>query len=260
MNTRSYRRITVSEASMLLQEQSATLLDCRHPGDFRKGHIKGAAALGDYNAQEYIHELPKQQPLLIYCYRGNASQVYAQLFIDFGFQQVYSLDGGYEAWCGVHGSVVGQLSEELQLWLAKQGFPVDEVHACTRDGVTPLMRAAGEGNAELVADLLAAGADPNRCNHDGNQALWLACVSEDLVTVDLLVAAGANIDHQNQNGATCLMYAASAGKTSVVEHLLELGADRSLLSLDDFSALDMAANRECLDLLRAPRKQKINQI
>ncbi len=41
---------------------------------------------------------PKDRPVLIYCYHGNASQVRAQTFADFRFKKVYSLDGGYESW------------------------------------------------------------------------------------------------------------------------------------------------------------------
>ena len=41
---------------------------------------------------------PKDAPVLIYCYHGNASQEFAQIFSDFRFREVYSLDGGYEAW------------------------------------------------------------------------------------------------------------------------------------------------------------------
>lgn len=59
------------------------------------------------------------------------------------------------------------------------------------------------------------------------------------------------------NGATCLMYAASSGKTEVLIRLLAGGASLDLTSLDDFSALDMAANIECLQLLsNAARRQR----
>ncbi|MBO0752428.1 MAG: hypothetical protein J2P53_09965, partial [Bradyrhizobiaceae bacterium] len=40
----------------------------------------------------------KTAPILIYCYRGNASQEYAKILCDFGFEDVLSLDGGFEAW------------------------------------------------------------------------------------------------------------------------------------------------------------------
>ena len=36
--------------------------------------------------------------LLIYCYHGHTSQHLAEFFSDFGFKDVYSLEGGYEAW------------------------------------------------------------------------------------------------------------------------------------------------------------------
>ena len=257
MNTRSFQRIDVHKARELLYKQDTVLLDCRHPSDFQAGHIVGASLLGDYNADDYVLNVAKDRPVLIYCYHGNASQMRAQFFADFGFAEVYSLDGGYEAWRQVHAPANRQLTEALQCWLTLQGFPGADIHARTRDGVTPLVRAAGEGDPERVAELLAAGADPHQRNIDGNQALWFACVSENLDTLDLLVAVGANLNHQNDNGATCLMYAASAGKTTVVERLLAFGADRSLLSLDDFTALDMVANLECLNMLReTPRRIK----
>ncbi|MHB8980354.1 MAG: rhodanese-like domain-containing protein [Acidithiobacillus ferrooxidans] len=257
MNTRSFHRIDVHKARELLQRPDTVLLDCRHPSDFRAGHIAGASPLGDYNADDHVLNIAKHRPVLIYCYHGNASQMRAQLFADFGFAEVYSLDGGYEAWRKVHTPANPQLTEALQCWLMAQEFPAADIHARTRDGVTPLMRAAGEGDPARVAELLAAGADPHQRNNDGNQALWFACVSENLDILDLLVAVGAHLNHQNDNGATCLMYAASAGKTAVVERLLAFGADRSLLSLDDFTALDMAANLECLNLLReTPRRIK----
>lgn len=47
------------------------------------------------------------------------------------------------------------------------------------------------------------------------------------------------------------------GKPGVIATLLELGANPRLLSQDDFSALDMAASRECLQLLRAAARKEV---
>ncbi len=251
MNPRSdFARIDVLIAKKMMENPDLLLLDCRHSSDYRLEHIDGAEPLGDYNIERFLLETPRQTPVLIYCYHGNSSQVRAQTFVDFGFATVYSMDGGYEAWKNHFGQHRKSLNEALRCWLKTHGFSGEGVDEANGDGVTPLMRAAADGDLETVSGLLLAGADPHRCNRDGNQALWYACISGNQQILDLLVAVGMDVDHQNDNGATCLMYAASAGKTGAVGHLLCLGADRSLRSLDDFTALDMAANLDCLNLLR----------
>jgi len=47
-----------------------------------------------------------------------------------------------------------------------------------------------------------------------------------------------------------LIYASSSGKHAVVNQLLQAGANPLLSTQDDFSALDLAANRECLRLMK----------
>lgn len=146
------------------------------------------------------------------------------------------------------------LSETLQLFLVAQGFPPDDVNALGKNRMTPLMQAAHLGPASLVAELLAEGARHDSENADGSQPLWLACVGDDPEIVALLIEAGADLEHKNVNGSTALMYAASAGKAKALALLLEAGADLTYEN-DGFSALDMAATRECLDLLRAAQKR-----
>jgi ankyrin repeat protein len=127
----------------------------------------------------------------------------------------------------------------LAAWLAAQGFP------------PPLIQACRLGDRPIVDAPLEAGAHLDALNGDGNNALWLACFNENLDIIDRLASSGIAIDHQNDAGATCLMYAASSGKTAVVARLLQSGADITLRNQDDFTALDMAANLECLKLLRS---------
>lgn len=248
-----FRRIDVATARELLRRPDVLLLDCRTTVDFQRGSMDGAQHLCDSNAGDYLMGHPKHTPVLIYCYHGNASQHRAQMFVDFGFSEVYSLDGGYEAWCAADQTSAHGLSDLLQNWLIIEGFAAGDPHSALPNGMTPLMRAARAGDPARVDELLAAGVDPLKCNGDGNQALWLACVGENLDIVDKLIAAGCGIDHQNDNGATCLMYASSTGKDAVVKHLLALGANPDLVTPDDYTALDMASSLECLNLLRQKR-------
>lgn len=86
----------VQAAELLRQEVSLTIFDVRDLISYRQGHIEGAAQLSEERVLAWVKRLPKEQPVLIYCYHGNASQTYAQMFSDFRFQRVFSVDGGYE--------------------------------------------------------------------------------------------------------------------------------------------------------------------
>jgi hypothetical protein len=135
-------------------------------------------------------------------------------------------------------------------FLSEKGYAPGEVDGRDAQGITPLMRAAYSGPAELVRALLEAGARVDTVNRDGNRPLWLACAGDDPAIVDLIVAAGAELDHANASGFTALMYAASAGKARALERLLAAGADLAI-EIDGMTALDMAATLECLQLMRA---------
>jgi rhodanese-related sulfurtransferase len=256
-----FQCIDVATARDVLKRPEVLLLDCRTTADYLRGGMVGAQHLCDANAGDYLMGRPKHTPVLIYCYHGHASQIRAQMFIDFGFSEIYSLDGGYEAWCAANRAsqyATGatprpQLSAELQHWLIEEGFADDDPHGALPNGMTPLLRAARSADPARVDELLAASVDPLKSNADGNQALWLACVGENLGIVNRLIDAGCPIDHQNDNGATCLMYASSTGKAAVVERLLAHGANPDLVTPDDYTALDMAASLACLNLLRRRR-------
>jgi rhodanese-related sulfurtransferase len=92
-----FQRISATQAAELLrQEASLALFDVRDLVSYRQGHIEGAVQLSEERVLAWVKRLPKEQPVLIYCYHGNASQTYAQMFSDFRFQRVFSVDGGYE--------------------------------------------------------------------------------------------------------------------------------------------------------------------
>jgi thiosulfate/3-mercaptopyruvate sulfurtransferase len=240
----AWRRVNVAKTQTLLQQQSLLIFDVRDPASFAAGRIGPARHLSDANLEQVLLGTPKTQPLLIYCYHGNASQTYARMFRDFGFQVIYDLIGGYEAWQAAQPPPI-PAPPDLRRWLSEHGFPPDKIDATRANKITPLMDACRLGDETIVTALLEAGAFVETLNSDGNNALWLACYGENLAVIDRLIERKIAIDHRNDNGATCLMVAASAGKTAVVAHLLAAGADPGIRTLDDFTALDMAANLEC---------------
>ncbi len=246
-----FRRIGIDEAQRLVRRDDVMVLDVRDAVSFGDAHIEGAQHLSTANLSDIIDQTPRGRPVLIYCHGGNASRAYARVFADFGFSEVYSLDGGYEAWSSrppVKDD--GVLDRTLRQWLAEQGFPPDQRDAVIANGTTPLMKASHQGQGPVVGMLIAAGARLDARNADGNNALWLACVGDHLDVVDMLVEAGIDVDNRNDNGITPLMYAASSGKAGIVGRLLAHGADPSPETLDGFTALDLASTTECLALLR----------
>lgn len=259
-NATVFQRISIDEAASIMDRKDVLVFDVRDRASFESARIGSAQHLSSANLDAVIFSAPKTVPVLIYCYHGNASQIYAQMFGDFGFREVYSMDGGFDAWSKKQSgpSKALTLSEPLQRWLVEHGYPPDAVDVAGEHGLTPLMKASRLADATMVAELIQSGARIDIKNADGNNVLWLACVGESAEIINLLIRCGVDIDNQNDNGATCLMYAASTGKAHVVEALLAAGAATHLKTLDDFSALDMAASLACLQLLRdAERKARM---
>jgi rhodanese-related sulfurtransferase len=245
-----FRRIGCEEAETLIALADTIVLDVRDKASFSRSHIDGAVNISTRNILDVVETTQKNHRVLIYCHHGVASREYAKFFCDFGFMDVYSLDGGYDAWSvHVQSKATAPQDGDLVKWLVEHGF-ANGVDAPGVARLTPLMKASNEGDAAIVKKLVAAGASLNATNADGNNALWLACAGDRLDIIDLLVSAGIDVNNRNDNGATALIYAASAGKDAVVIRLLNSGADRTLETLDGFSALDLASTLECLTLLR----------
>jgi rhodanese-related sulfurtransferase len=253
-----FRRIDVAAARAVMSAGEALVLDVRDPASFARGHIAGAENASQEDLSYYLFETPKETPVVVCCYHGNSSQAYAKVFADMGFAQVYSLDGGYEAWAAAERAAAAgpALGAALSAFLVENGFPPNDVNARDKTGATALMAAARLAPPELVKELLAAGADLHAVNADGNQALWLACVGENVDNIRLLIEAGIDIGHVNLTGATPLMFSASSGRAKAVAALLAAGADPTQETDLGLTALEMAATEECLSLMRAAARAK----
>lgn len=264
MNTpapQTWRRVPADEAAtLILRHRQANLplalFDTRDRMSYERGHIAGAHFLSDAGFGAAMMGLPRSTPVVLYCFRGNASQTWAGMFADFRYSEVYSVDGGHDALAAAlarletAGQPRAALSAGLHAFLAANAYPDDDLDSAGEHGLTPLMRAAWRGELTLLQELVALGADVNRRNADGNNALWLACVANSADCVRALTQAGIALDNRNDTGATTLMYCASSGKHEMLALLLELGADPLLRNFDDARAVDLCATVECLRLLR----------
>ena len=96
-----FKRIDVHEARALLDaapENGLQLIDIRDEQSFANGRISTAQHLDNSSVQSFVENADISKPLLVYCYHGNMSQSVAAYFGEQGFEQAYSMDGGFSDW------------------------------------------------------------------------------------------------------------------------------------------------------------------
>lgn len=156
--------------------------------------------------------------------------------------------------------------------LIEKGANVNAI-AATGQNATALMGAAQNGNAELTRFILEHNAEVNVISADrgGNvkngpvafghaTALHFAMPSGNAAVVKLLLDAGASVDPRDVRGMTPLMFAVASDrpKVNVVRMLLVKGADASIRSNIEESAVDWARKFNNPTVLAALRLQAVN--
>ncbi len=136
----------------------------------------------------------------------------------------------------VSAAAIGDLTK-VRL-LLQQGFNKDEVSS----GFTALMIASQNRHAEVVRELLSAGAKVSMRDATGATALQLAAQSGDDSIVELLLDAGADINAANEQRATALIVATCYDNAEVVKLLLAKHASVDLPDHHGCTALLMASN------------------
>ena len=133
--------------------------------------------------------------------------------------------------------------------LVKEG---KDVNAAQGDGMTALHWAALNGDADLTAILLYAGANVRATTRlGGYTALHLAAQSGHAPALGRLIAGGANAGAATSTGATSLMLASASGNVDAVRLLLEQMVDPNASeSANGETALMFAAALDRADAVR----------
>jgi ankyrin repeat protein len=99
------------------------------------------------------------------------------------------------------------------------------VNAPTSDGTTALHWAVYRDDADLVRQLLKAGAKADVMNDYGSTPLSEAAVAGNPAVIEMLLKAGANVDSPNADGQTALMVLARTSNIEAAKVLLKRRAD-----------------------------------
>ena len=93
-----FQRVSIEQAHSMLQQAGCRLADIRDPVSFAQGHVPGAFALNQQSLGHFLAEVGFDTPVLVMCYHGHSSQGAAQYLAAQGYEQVYSVDGGFADW------------------------------------------------------------------------------------------------------------------------------------------------------------------
>lgn len=89
--------VSVQKAAEL-RNQGVFVLDVREPDEWAQAHIPGATLIPLGELQARVNELPKDQPVLVYCRSGNRSATGRDILKAAGFENVTSMAGGINQW------------------------------------------------------------------------------------------------------------------------------------------------------------------
>lgn len=125
-----------------------------------------------------------------------------------------------------------------------------DINASCTIGNTALINGAYNNRIEICNALIEAGANLDACNNGGASALIWACEQGYEEIANTLISHGCNLDLcTKEKKNTALTCAAKAGRTEMVEALVNAGADIHKRNSAGDTALDLAMRYNYEDIL-----------
>ena len=95
----TFQHISVAQVQdKVVNQEPIEIVDIRDPQSFTDAHIEDSLHLTDSTLGNFMQQTDFDTPVVVVCYHGRSSQGAAQYLVEQGFEEVYSMDGGFEAW------------------------------------------------------------------------------------------------------------------------------------------------------------------
>lgn len=96
----TFQTISVATAHEQLQaDPDAIFVDVRTAEEYASGHAEGTVLIPlDELASRTPGELPKDRDIYVICHTGNRSRSASETLVDLGYEHVYNVEGGTDAW------------------------------------------------------------------------------------------------------------------------------------------------------------------
>ena len=110
--------LTADEFEKAVSKDSVQILDVRTPGEYTSGHIKNTLLANWNDKAEFdrrISFIDKNKPVYVYCLAGGRSAAAAEKMRAMGFENVYELQGGINAWKAANKNLAGAAISAKQM-------------------------------------------------------------------------------------------------------------------------------------------------
>src|SRR6202040_2137250 len=133
------KSIDIEEARRMLEQPGTVLIDVRESDEWRQGHIPQAIAIPRGFLELRVEEkVPDHKaPIILQCASGTRSLLAARTLREMGYENLYNLTGGFNAW-----------KDRGLPWVADRAFTQDELTRYSRHFVIP--EVGEKGQAKLL--------------------------------------------------------------------------------------------------------------
>src|SRR5690242_16051638 len=141
-------QVDIDKARRMLAQPGTVLIDVRESDEWRQGHIPEAVGIPrgflELRVEEKVPD--RKAPVILQCASGTRSLLAARTLRELGYENVYNLTGGFNAW-----------KDRGLPWVADRQFSADELTRYSRHFVIP--EVGEKGQAKLLdAKVLLLGA------------------------------------------------------------------------------------------------------
>lgn len=98
----TFKLISTADAHKRSLAEKIKMVDIRDQNSFETDHVEGSFHLTNDTVAQFMAEVDLKTPVFVICYHGNSSKGVAQYLTEQGYDDVYSVEGGFVEWRLLH--------------------------------------------------------------------------------------------------------------------------------------------------------------
>jgi len=237
------------------------LVDVREPAEYQVGHLPGAFHVPLSGLLDSLDSMPRDKTVITYCKRGPRSRSAAVMMKDHGFDNIYYMEGGMDAWNG--NSARGHYEAGLSILDGKEGTEDLIALAWTMEDSTCSFYRDVKGimNDSDTANLLESLIRSERKHRTELEKAYTLITGQTLDVDTLRSRDGENIIESgiSSNEVIAWIKHNSLRKEEVYELLMQIETNSLDLYMKMLRKIDDLQTRQILDILIEEEKVHLRE-